>query len=304
MAIIIDRKQIEKLERRKRAKKAKVQKPPAKAERNFQKEIEARRAAIIGPIIEDLKIMIERKASPSEIAIYLEDALRNAEIHVNHSVNGIIDIWKSEMDELTREQFTRSLTQTLGVDITAVLDEPRIKEALELGGREAANLIVNMPGEFIDGVAKAVADNFRGTPLPEGRTLFDQIMHLGDVSKSRAKLIARDQTTKMQGLLNKERQQEIGVTMYVWRTMKDRRVVGNPAGFYPKGTRLHRKHYLMEGKYCRWDDATVYSDDEGKTWKKRTPDMPHVHPGVDIQCRCIAEAVIDIDQIIKYANAA
>jgi len=38
----------------------------------------------------------------------------------------------------------------------------------------------------------------------------------------------------------------------------------------------------MEGIVCKWADPTVYSDYGGKTWKKRTKDMPKVHPGEEM----------------------
>lgn len=106
-----------------------------------------------------------------------------------------------------------------------------------------------------------------------------------NVSKSRLRLIARDQIGKLQGQINQHQSEEIGLDLYIWRTAGDERVRGNPAGLYPKAVPTH---YEMEGKMCRWDDSSVYSDDEGKTWKDRTSKMPKVHPGMAIQCRCTA----------------
>jgi hypothetical protein len=52
----------------------------------------------------------------------------------------------------------------------------------------------------------------------------------------------------------------------------------------------------MEGKHCKWSDASVYSDD-GKTWKKRTAAMPKGHVGTEVLCRCYAESIIDINKL-------
>ena len=124
------------------------------------------------------------------------------------------------------------------------------------------------------------------------------------MSYGRAKLIARDQTKKLNSNLNQARQQSVGITLYIWKTVRDERVVGRPGGLYPQGNKAHGNHYVMEGLYCRWDDSTVYSEDRGETWKKRQAEMPQTHPGQDIQCRCHAAPVVDIDQILKYMEAA
>ena len=49
----------------------------------------------------------------------------------------------------------------------------------------------------------------------------------------------------------------------------------------------------MDGLLCRWDDATVYSEDGGKTWIPRPAGAVLMHPGMDYQCRCCALAWFD-----------
>jgi len=78
--------------------------------------------------------------------------------------------------------------------------------------------------------------------------------------------------------------------------------VGNPAGQYPGWNDKHMDHYVMDGLYCRWDDPTVFSTDEGKSWRKRTGKMPKNHPADDILCRCYTEAVMDLDKILAHAT--
>jgi uncharacterized protein with gpF-like domain len=123
------------------------------------------------------------------------------------------------------------------------------------------------------------------------------------VSKNRAKLIARDQTSKLTGLVNQTRQQSIGIEAYIWRTVKDQRVVGNPGGKYPEGNKAHGDHHMMEGVWCKWDDPTVFSRDGGKTWIKRPAQAPKSSPGQDIQCRCHAEPVIDTKKIMECVKS-
>lgn len=107
--------------------------------------------------------------------------------------------------------------------------------------------------------------------------LSEQIMALDSkITKSRAAFIARDQIGKLNGIITQKRMEDIGLTMYEWSSSSDERV--------------RESHALMDGKLCRWDDATVYSEDGGKTWKKRPNGAVLMHPGMDYQCRCCALA--------------
>ena len=81
------------------------------------------------------------------------------------------------------------------------------------------------------------------------------------VSKSKAKLIARDQTGKLYGEINQARQDEAGITSYIWRTSMDERV--------------RDEHAEREGQEFEW----CAPPDDG-------------HPGIPIQCRCEAEPVL------------
>jgi SPP1 gp7 family putative phage head morphogenesis protein len=105
-------------------------------------------------------------------------------------------------------------------------------------------------------VNKTVQDAFAGGLRVE--VLREQIMDRFGVGRSRADLIARDQTLKLNGQINRNRQKEIGIDRYEWSTSRDSRV---------------RKTHKHDGKIFSWDDP---------------PDPPGVHPGQDYQCRCVA----------------
>lgn len=96
------------------------------------------------------------------------------------------------------------------------------------------------------------------------------------LSDKHCKLLARDQMGKLNGQITQAQMQEIGLDLYVWSTSADDRV--------------RDSHALMEGLLCRWDDASVCSYDNGKTWEPRPSGAVELHPGQDIQCRCIGLA--------------
>lgn len=96
------------------------------------------------------------------------------------------------------------------------------------------------------------------------------------LSDKHCKLLARDQMGKLNGQITQAQMQEIGLDLYVWSTSYDDRV--------------RDSHALMEGLLCRWDDASVCSYDNGKTWEPRPSGAVDLHPGQDIQCRCVGLA--------------
>ncbi len=99
--------------------------------------------------------------------------------------------------------------------------------------------------------------------------LKNKLLERGDVSESRAELIARDQTLKLNGAITAERQQAAGVDSYVWSTSLDDRV--------------RDEHAILEGQTFAWSD----------------PPEPG-HPGEDIQCRCVAVPVVaELDEVFS-----
>ena len=65
-------------------------------------------------------------------------------------------------------------------------------------------------------------------------------------SRRRAELIARDQTAKLNGQIQRAQQLDAGVTEYIWSTSGDERV--------------RRSHRELNGRKFSWNDAPVNSD--------------------------------------------
>ena len=82
-----------------------------------------------------------------------------------------------------------------------------------------------------------------------------------EIGENRARLIARDQTSKFNGQLTQLRQQELGITSYIWTTSKDERV--------------RSTHRVLDGKTFTWEKGSKIG-----------------HPGQEINCRCIAQPII------------
>jgi SPP1 gp7 family putative phage head morphogenesis protein len=99
--------------------------------------------------------------------------------------------------------------------------------------------------------------------------LADRIEERFGVLRSRAELIARDQTLTLNGQLAAAAQREAGVTRYRWSSSRDERV--------------REGHAALEGQICSWDDPPVVDEKTGERG----------HPGEPIQCRCVAIALVE-----------
>ena len=269
--------------KRTKPRKGKPVKAPVKTQLELARQIRELWRDVILPVTEELKGMVANGATPAQLADRIDRALVESSMKFSVAVPDIVDIWKLACNDQTRRSLERTLTHALGIDLAKIIDDPSIAHAAQLGAMEAANLIVTIPQQYLGQVAKSITDNFAGRPLPENRTLLQQIQSLSDISRKRAMVIARDQTHKLTTNIDRLRQESIGIKMYIWRTMKDNSVVGKPGGIYPKGSDKHGNHYKMEGMFCRWDDPTVYSKD-GKRWATRPADVIDPHPGHGILC--------------------
>jgi SPP1 gp7 family putative phage head morphogenesis protein len=102
-------------------------------------------------------------------------------------------------------------------------------------------------------------------------SLVEAIKESGDVADSRAKLIARDQTSKINGAFTSVRQQSLGITKFVWQTAQDERV--------------REEHADLDGEEYLWSEPPK----EGM-------------PGEAVNCRCIALPVFELDDEEEAAS--
>jgi uncharacterized protein with gpF-like domain len=164
------------------------------------------------------------------------------------------------------------------------LSEPWLSPMVESFVAQNMELLQKAGSSYIDKLNKLVLKEWQAGST--WKTMAGQLQTLNaQYTQSRAKLVARDQIGKLNGMLTESRMEYAGLKMYTWSSSHDERVRGRPGGKYPKAI---PSHWAIESKLCRWDDPTVYSKDKGLTWIPRPDNFPKVHPGMDIQCRCTA----------------
>lgn len=174
-----------------------------------------------------------------------------------------------------QEQFFKLTTSLLSIDV--FFHEPWLEDQLSLFATQNSQLITSLVDDEIERVSGVVQRGFQqGLPY---KTVATQVQNTFGVARRHAKLIARDQTVKLNASLTKLRQEDLGIQEYKWQTSGDERV--------------RASHKAIDGMICRWDDPTVYRKPGEKKWQKRPISMPQNHPGGDVQCRCVTIAQIE-----------
>jgi SPP1 gp7 family putative phage head morphogenesis protein len=168
------------------------------------------------------------------------------------------------IDEDATESADLLLSRVFNIPITSVV------QATVLDGwiRDNVALITSIQATALDQVEALVRDAMTG-----GRPTMDLMADIErrfDVSRSRASLIARDQTAKLASAVGRERQQAVGVTRYQWSTSGDPRV--------------RQEHADLDGKIFEWSDPPEVGGGR------------RAHPGQDFQCRCVSIPILDESQ--------
>ncbi len=239
---------------------------------------------LLGPLVTDIKDIVSLVQGGGLSAVAVGAALNSQREKwrkiLGPSIQGIAYRWSKAVSDRDRLQLERSLAKALGVETLAIFDDTTVKDTVSLMQEQATALIKTVPEAYFDKVEQAVFQSYTQQGLPEGRTLTQEIQHIYAITYDDAKRIAVDQTNKLHCAVTQARQTDLGIEKYIWRTARDSRVVGNPAGLYPNGNPKHGNHYAREGKVFRWDEPP--SDG---------------HPGWPIRCRCHAEPVIDYSKL-------
>lgn len=211
-----------------------------------------------------------------------EDALEDLEPEPGTNgpaIGGIVNI-AGTIDKFNKKELQAFKEIAIGEAFAE--DEPWVKNVIDSWSREQVTLITKASQDMLDTVARRIREGVKAGKSARKVTALINA-DLPGISYRRARIIARDQTAKLNSALTQGRMADAGIETYIWSTSEDERVRGNPTGLYPKAL---PSHYVMNGKICRWDDPTVWL--ENGEWVKRAGDAPYFHPGMAIMCRCVA----------------
>lgn len=158
---------------------------------------------------------------------------------------------------MNKQQFVKVIHSSLSVN--PIVQEPFLQTQLKLFQNQNTDLITKLGSDQKERVQQTLYSNLsQGNGIEK---IQEELSKSEGIGENRAKLIARDQTNKFNGQLTQLRQQELGITSYVWTTSQDERV--------------RPTHKVLDGEVFTWEKGPKIG-----------------HPGSEINCRCIAQPVI------------
>jgi SPP1 gp7 family putative phage head morphogenesis protein len=208
------------------------------------------------------------------------DSISSELVNFIHRVKGQLgglDTWAKKMAGLAAEanrdtvdeRLAEAIKRAIGVDVSSLLKaNGPLLQTMRQATAVNVDLIKSIPDQYLGRVSETITGGWvQGI---RWESLVEQVQRDGEVTERRAKLIARDQTSKMNSAFNQERQQQVGIERYEWSTSEDERV--------------RPSHADMDGKECRWDDPPIVDDEP-------------VHAGEAINCRCTAIPIVDMEEM-------
>jgi SPP1 gp7 family putative phage head morphogenesis protein len=179
----------------------------------------------------------------------------------------------NRLGQFNQRNFKAITESTLGVNVS--LTEPWLNDELRAWANQNVRLVSSVPAQEHTQISRIALEGVRS-----GRNVRDiqaEIEKQHGLSRNRALTIARTETAKLNSELTERRQKEIGIDTYYWDSSRDERT--------------RESHAVLDGMLCRWDDDTVYSDDNGATWKQRSSIGGYIgKPGEAFSCRCSSSA--------------
>ncbi len=168
--------------------------------------------------------------------------------------------------KFTIREWKKTVDKTLGIGI---LEDYYMGEffqtAIDRWVDENVSLIKTIPFDTLDDMRQIVRDGF-----VEGKSttrIMREIQDKYNVEKNHARLLARDQTGKLNAKVTEAQQRDAGIEEYIWCDCGD--------------SRVRDSHKALNGKRFRWDNPPVVDIKNGR----------RCHPGEDYQCRCRAKTV-------------
>lgn len=211
--------------------------------------------------LQEAKDAIEREAAghrtdASAVQIFTKTARDFYDAFPNTQLAKVARTFADLTSDYQKSQIVEQFKAAVGINIFAGITEDWLPGAVDSFVTENVSLIRTLAQDHFDDLRSHLTE-----AITEGWRWEEIASELEDrygIADRHAELIARDQVGKFYGALNEERQTEIGVQKYAWRTARDNRV--------------RDEHVLREGVEFSWDDPP----EDG-------------HPGEAINCRCEAQ---------------
>lgn len=185
-------------------------------------------------------------------------------------ISGRLRDWARGVEKFHRETWADGVLSATGVRLDTILNEHDVTETVEAVIARNVELIRDIDTQARGRIADIV---FRGlTARLSAREVGNEIEEAVDMSRKRARNIARDQAVKIASALDQARQEEAGLQHFIWRH-------SGKLHFRPE-------HKARNGILYKWRKS---APDPGRDPPEG--DMPGYRP----YCGCIAQGVLVID---------
>lgn len=165
-------------------------------------------------------------------------------------------------DAQNHAEISTNLKNQTGIDLSAYLrNSPNVVERVNELTVSNIQLIKSIRTQYLDKVQNAVTQAMVQGTL--NKDLAEQLKKLGKDVESRAMLIARDQSSKLNAALTRARHEEVGIKKYMWSASLDERV------------------------------RESHAEKDGLIFEYTNPPADTGHPGHDVNCRCVQIPVFD-----------
>lgn len=252
--------------------------PSKRAEVYYRTQIDNLIQSMLDQIIDAVRKPRLNDAGDSEVGDdeYINQLMKSlsdiAAQDITKEAQIVASMFAKRSEYQNKKNFINSFKKSIKVDISSVIEMHDLGDFLDDAIKKNINLIKSVKTDFINDIGAQVFEDFKKGVRQSD--LVKNIYERGGVSKSRAEFIARDQNAKLNSVLNEARNTKLGIDIYRWKGWG--------------GNRQRPSHKALNGMLCKYSDITVYSDDNGKTWKKRKSIGAYEgNPGTDYQCRCL-----------------
>jgi SPP1 gp7 family putative phage head morphogenesis protein len=203
-------------------------------------------------LTQDGRIQIKDYTSPFDL--FMDVFRMHLEAAVGAAQSKFAQVIANE-EKRHRNRFAAAVKVRYGIDVESLLSGTETRKLIENQVRKSVALIRGLSDDMAKQVEFTILD--AAQRRQSRTTLSERLRKTMQITRKRARLIAKDQTASFNGALNQARQTQIGIDRYIWETMQDERV--------------RHEHAKRHGKTFYWSQPP----EDG-------------HPGEPINCRCTA----------------
>lgn len=190
--------------------------------------------------------------------------------YIDNKVPDIVNTHIKDLSDWHYKKIYQQFKSLYNIDIRPVLNDYKTQEFLQPVVDTNIFLIKSIPAELLNQVDAQYNQILREKGFDQ-EAVMNMLSSRFNVSISRSKLIARDQTSKTVGALNQYRQTQAGVDRFMWRTSEDERV--------------RPEHRELDGKVFEWSSPPSIGI-----------------PGHPINCRCFAVPILGHEALYKQPD--